>query len=156
LAIGFVLLVSLLLGVALRAVLHFAHQLVPAVAALLSGAELLLSLLVASLLFGTVFKVLPDVVLRWRDVVVGALVTALLFSVGRYAIAAYLAYTATASAYGAAGSIVLVLLWVYYSSLMLLFGAAFTKTLLLARGRTVVPRNSAVLVRQEWVTGPLA
>ena len=153
LAIGFVLLVSLLLGVVLRAVLHFAHQFAPAVAALLSGAEMLLSLLVVALMFCAIFKVLPDVVLQWRDVVVGALVTALLFSFGRYAIATYLAYTATASTYGAAGSVVLILLWVYYSSLIVLFGAAFTKTHLLASGRAVVPRNSAVLVRHALVTG---
>ena len=156
LAIGFVLLVSLLLGVVLRAGLHFAHQFVPGVAALLSGTELLLSLVVVSLLFCAIFKVLPDVVLQWRDVVVGALVTALLFSVGRYAIAAYLAYTATASTYGAAGSVVLILLWVYYSSLILLFGAAFTKTHLLARGRAVVPRNSAVRVSKEFLIDPAA
>jgi len=156
LAIGFVLLVSLLLGVVLRAVLHFAHQFVPGVAALLSGTELLLSLVVVSLLFCAIFKVLPDVVLQWRDVVVGALVTALLFSIGRYAIAAYLAYTATASTYGAAGSVVLILLWVYYSSLILLFGAAFTKTHLLARGRAVVPRNSAVRVSKEFLIDPAA
>jgi membrane protein len=156
LAIGFVLLVSLLLGVVLRAALHFTHRFVPAVAALLSGAELLVSLLAVALLFCAIFKVLPDVMLKWRDVVVGAFVTAVLFSFGRYGIAAYLAYTATASTYGAAGSVVLILLWVYYSSLILLFGAAFTKAHLLARGRTVVPRNSAVLVRHEIVVGPSA
>jgi len=151
LAIGFVLLVSLLLGVVLRAALHFTQHFVPAVAALLSAGELLVSWLAVSLLFGAIFKVLPDVVLRWRDVVVGALVTAVLFSVGRYGIAVYLAYTATASTYGAAGSVVLILLWVYYSSLILLFGAAFTKTQLLARGEPIVPRNSAVRVRRELV-----
>jgi len=151
LAIGFVLLVSLLLGVALRAVLHFTNQFVPAVATLLSGTETLVSMLVSSLLFGAIFKVLPDVVLRWRDVVVGAVVTAVLFSVGRYAIAAYLAYTATASTYGAAGSVVLVLLWVYYSSLILLFGAAFTKTHVASQGHDIVPRNSAVRVRRALV-----
>lgn len=152
LAIGFVLLVSLLLGVLLRAVLHFTQRFVPEVAALLSTAELLVSWLAMSLLFGAIFKVLPDVVLRWRDVIVGALVTALLFSVGRYGIAAYLAYTATASTYGAAGSVVLILLWVYCSSLILLFGAAFTRTHLEARGLAIVPRNSAVRVRHELVT----
>jgi membrane protein len=156
LAIGFVLLVSLLLGVVLRAVLEFTDRFVPAIAALLSGSEVLVGLLSAALLFGAVFKVLPDVVLHWRDVVVGALVTAVLFSVGRWGIAAYLAHTATASTYGAAGSVVLILLWVYYSSLILLFGAAFTKAHLLARGRAVVPRNTAVLVRRELLTGPSA
>jgi len=152
LAIGFVLLVSLLAGVVLRAVLAFTDRFAPAVATLLTGADLLLSLLSVALLFAAIFKVLPDVVLRWRDVAVGALVTALLFTFGRYGIAAYLAHTATASTYGAAGSVVLILLWVYYSSLILLFGAAFTKTHLLARGGAVVPRNTAVLVRRELVT----
>jgi membrane protein len=152
LALAFVLLVSLLLGVVVRAVLHFTHQFVPTVAALLGGAELLMSGVATSLLFCAIYKVLPDVVLQWRDVVVGALVTAVLFSIGRYGIAVYLTSTATASTYGAAGSVVLILLWVYYSSLILLFGAAFTKTQLLARGRSVVPRHSAVLVRQEFVT----
>lgn len=151
LVIGFVLLVSLLLGVVLRAVLHFTHELAPGVAALLGSSEVLVSLAANVLLFGAIFKVLPDVVLRWRDVVVGALVTAVLFSVGRYAIAAYLAHTATASTYGAAGSVVLILLWVYYSSLILLFGAAFTKSQLLARGGVVVPGESAVRVRRELV-----
>jgi membrane protein len=145
LAIGFVLLVSLLAGVVLRALLHFTHRFVPAVEYLLGGAELLVSLGMVTLLFAAIFKVLPDVVLRWREVLFGAFVTALLFSVGRYGIAAYLAYTATASTYGAAGSVVLVLLWVYYSSLILLFGAAYTKTHLLAAGRAVQPRRSAVL-----------
>jgi membrane protein len=151
LAIGFVLLVSLLLGVALRAMLNFTQRFAPEVATLLSSAEVLVSLLAVVLLFCAIFKVLPDVVLRWRDVLVGAVVTALLFSVGRYAIAAYLAYTATASTYGAAGSVVLILLWVYYSSLILLFGAAFTRTQLLARGGRIVPRNSAVRIRHEVV-----
>lgn len=152
LAIGFVLLVSLLLGVVLRAVLYFADSFVPLAAVLLNMADLMLSLLGMWLLFCAVFKVLPDVVLRWRDVFAGALVTAFLFSIGRYAISAYLAHTATASAYGAAGSVVLVLLWVYYSSLILLFGAAFTRTHMLQRGRAVVPRASAALVRREIVT----
>lgn len=152
LAIGFVLLVSLALGVALRAVFRFASGWLPAGEWLLSGAEIGVSLLVIALFFATVFKVLPDVVVGWRDVIVGALVTAVLFSIGRYAIAAYLAYTATASTYGAAGSVVLILLWVYYSSLILLFGAAFTRAHLEARGRPIVPRNMAVRVRRELIT----
>ena len=151
LVIGFVLLVSLLLGVVLRAVLHFTHELAPGVAALLGSSEVLVSLAANVLLFGAIFKVLPDVVLRWRDVIVGAVVAAALFSMGRYAIAVYLTYTATASTYGAAGSVVLILLWVYYSSLILLFGAAFTKSQLLARGGVVVPGESAVRVRRELV-----
>lgn len=149
LSIGFILMVSLALGVMVKAMLKAADGLLPFVGFLTNGAEFLVSLALVSALFATIFKVLPDVVLRWRDVLVGAIVTALLFAVGRTAISVYLAYTATASAYGAAGSVVVVLLWVYYSSLILLFGAAFTKCHLVARGQEVIPRNSAVLVKRE-------
>jgi len=149
LAIGFILLVSLVLGVAIRAMLQAADDLLPYVGLLTTGAEFLVSLALIAALFATIFKVLPDVVLRWQDVMVGALVTAVLFAVGRSGISTYLAYTATASTYGAAGSVVMILLWVYYSSLILLFGAAFTKCHLLAAGKSVTPRNSAVLVRHE-------
>lgn len=97
LAIGFVLLVSLVLGVALRASLDFTARFVPAVDMLISGAEMVLSFVVVTLLFATIFKVLPDVVLKWRQVIVGGMITALLFSLGRYSIAAYLAYTAPAA-----------------------------------------------------------
>lgn len=153
-SIGFVLLVSLLFGVVLRAILDAMDHLFPWIATLLGGAELAVSLLMVVLLFAAIFKVLPDVVLNWKDVFLGAAVTALLFSVGRYGIAAYLAYTATASTYGAAGSVVLILLWVYYSSLILLFGAAFTRSRLVAHGRPVVPRDTAVLVRNELIEEP--
>jgi len=149
LAIGFVLLVSLLLGVALRSFLHFADTYIPVSPLLAEGAEMLLTLGVITLLFATIFKVLPDVTLGWRDVLAGALLTSLLFSLGRYGIAAYLGYTAPASVYGAAGSVVLILMWVYYSSLILLFGAAFTRVHLQARGKPVVPRNSAAVVEHR-------
>lgn len=152
LSIGFLLLVSLILGVVVRAVLHAANDLWPGIGFMVGGLEFLISLAMIALLFATIFKVLPDVVLRWKDVMVGACVTAVLFSIGRYGIAIYLTYTATASTYGAAGSVVLILLWVYYSSLILLFGAAFTKCHLLARGKHIVPRNSAVLVKHEVQT----
>lgn len=151
LSIGFILLVSLGLGVFVRSALRAAHDILPFVSLLTKGAEFLVSLVVITALFATIFRVLPDVVLRWRDVIVGAAVTAVLFAVGRSGIAAYLAYTATASTYGAAGSVVIVLLWVYYSSLILLFGAAFTKSHLVQRRKPIIPRNSAVLVKQELV-----
>ncbi|WP_249975633.1 YihY/virulence factor BrkB family protein [Vreelandella olivaria] len=154
LAIGFILLVSLVLGVVVRGMLHAADNLVPYVSFFTTTLESLISLAMVVLLFATIFKVLPDVVLRWQDVLIGAVVTAVLFTIGRSIIAVYLAYTATASTYGAAGSVVMILLWVYYSSLILLFGAAFTRSLLLCRGRPLIPRNSAVLVKQELVNTP--
>src|SRR6056297_2192771 len=95
--------------------------------------------------------VLPDVVLSLRDVLLGGLVTAILFTLGRSLIAIYLANAATASAYGSAGSLALLLLWVNYSSLILLFGAAFTRAQFEARGNAICPRNGAVRVHRELV-----
>jgi membrane protein len=151
LSIGFILLVSLVLGVVLRGMLIAADNLLPFASLFTTSLESLISVAMVTLLFATIFKVLPDVVLRWRDVLIGAVVTAVLFTLGRSVIAIYLAYTATASTYGAAGSVVMILLWVYYSSLILLFGAAFTRSLLLRRGHPLIPRNSAVLIKREYV-----
>ncbi len=151
LAIGFVLLVSLLLSVMLRMVMGFAEQWLPMPGWAMVGAEIAVSLTVVTLLFAAMFKILPDVALSWRDVLAGALVTAILFTVGRSLIALYLAHTATASTYGAAGSLVMLLIWVNYSSLILLFGAAFTRAHLTARGQPIRPRNTAVRVHRELV-----
>jgi len=151
LAIGFVLMVSLLLSIALRAIMAFADQWLPVPGWAMVGAEIGISLTVITLLFAAIFKILPDVVLSWRDVLVGALITAILFTVGRSLIAVYLANAATASTYGAAGSLALLLLWVNYSSLILLYGAAITRAHLQARGRYARPRSTAVLVHRELV-----
>lgn len=154
LAIGFVLLVSLLLSVAVRAVMVFAESWLPVPAWTLGLLDIALSLGVVTLLFAAMFRILPDVVLAWRDVWMGAAVTAGLFTIGRSLIALYLTHTATGSAYGAAGSLVLLLVWVNYSSLILLFGAAFTRAHLEARGRPIVPRATAMAVQRELVPRP--
>lgn len=151
LSVGFVLLVSLLLSVALRSIMTFADQWLPVPGFVMVSLELTLSLAVVTALFAAMFRVLPDVVLSWRDVLAGAFVTALLFTLGRSLIAMYLAYTATASTYGAAGSLVMVLLWVNYSSLILLFGASFTRAHLEARGKPRVPNATAICVHTELV-----
>lgn len=151
LAIGFVLLVSMLLSVLVRAIVLFAQDWIPVPGALLIAFDSVISIGVITLLFATIFRVLPDVVLRWRDVWLGAFVTALLFVLGRALIALYLSSTATASAYGAAGSLVLLLMWVNYSSLILLFGAAFTRAHTLASGQIVRPRATAVAVHRELI-----
>ena len=151
LSIGFILLVSLLLGVAVRAVIAHAEQWLPVPGWLLLGTEPVISLTVVTLLFAAIFRILPDVQLRWKDVLAGAFITALLFTLGRSLIAWYLANTAAASAYGAAGSLVLLLLWVNYSSLILLIGASICRAHLEARGRTIRPRNTAVRVHRELV-----
>ncbi|MDX9740146.1 MAG: YihY/virulence factor BrkB family protein [Gammaproteobacteria bacterium] len=151
LAIGFVLLVSLLLSVAVQAIMAFASQWLPVPPPVMVLVEIGTSLLVVTLLFAAIFRILPDVTLTWRDVMVGAFITALLFTAGRSLIAMYLAHTATASTYGAAGSLVLLLLWVNYSSLILLYGAAVTRAHLEARGKAIVPRNTAIRVHQELI-----
>lgn len=151
LAFGFVLLVSLLLSVLLNSVVAWASDWLPIPAALAKTIEMTVSLAVITMLFATIYRVLPDVILRWRDVMLGAFVTAALFTIGRSLIALYLAETAPASTFGAAGSLVLLLLWVNYSSLILLFGAAFTRAHRESRGLAVRPRHSAVLVHTELV-----
>lgn len=152
LAFGFILLVSLLISVVLRAVMTFAQGWLPVPGFVLGALDVLLALAVVTLLFAAIFRILPDVVLAWSDVWVGAFVTAVLFTLGRSLIALYLAQTATHSAYGAAGSLVLLLMWVNYSSLIMLFGAAFTRAHLEARGRSVIPRRTAVRVHRQLVT----
>lgn len=152
LLIGLVLLLYFVLGTALSAVGQYLDASIPATALLLSGGQWLVSLLIAVIFIATLFKVLPDVVLSWGDVWVGAIVTALMFAVGRHGIASFLAYTATASVFGAAASLVIVLVWIYYSALILLLGAAFTRAHVEARGKPVVPRPSAVKVVQELVS----
>lgn len=154
LAIGFILLVSLLLSVALRTAMVFAEQWLPMPGLVLIGFEIVLSLTVVTLLFAAMFRILPDVILSWKDVLLGAFLTAVLFTLGRSLIAMYLANTATASTYGAAGSLVVLLLWVNYSSLILLFGAAFTRAHLEARGLPVRPRATAIGVHRELVEDP--
>jgi membrane protein len=151
LAIGFVLLVSLLLSVAMQVVVAFASQWLPVPAWVMVVLEIGISLTVVTLLFAAIFKILPDVVLSWRDVMLGAFITAVLFTAGRSLIALYLANTATASTYGAAGSLVLLLLWVYYSSLIMLYGAAVTRANVEARGLQIQPRNTAVTVHRQLV-----
>ena len=101
---------------------------------------------VITALFAVIFKVLPDVRIRWKDVWVGAGFTALLFMLGRYVIGLYLGQTSAGSAYGAAGSVVIILLWVYYSSTILYFGAAFTKAYAQRFGKEIEPDSDAVRI----------
>lgn len=126
-SIGFLLMVSLLVSAALAALsarVAEAELIGPWV---LKGMDIAISLVVMTLLFGMIYRVLPDVRLAWRDVWTGALVTALLFDVGKFLIGLYLGQSTVASSYGAAGSIVVLLVWVYYSAQIILLGAEFTR-----------------------------
>jgi len=147
LSIGFLLLMSFAVSVAISGILEYAGHWMPVPAAITAAVDLILTLVVTTALFGLLFKVLPDVHLEWRDVWRGAFFTALLFVLGQYLISFYLTRIAPASAFGAAGSLVLVLFWVYYSSLILFFGTALTKATIVRRDCTVVPKKTAVRVR---------
>ncbi len=125
---GFLLLVSLLVSAALAALATWVGGLMPELTKLLALANFAVSFLMITLLFGAIYKILPDRRLRFRDVAVGAAVTALLFTIGKTLIGWYIGGTGIASTYGAAGSLMVVLVWVFYSTQIFLLGAEFTKT----------------------------
>jgi membrane protein len=126
-AIGFLLLVSLTLSAAISASELYIQGRLGIPARPLAAANTVFSFLVFTVLFALMFRVLPDVEIPWRDVWFGSVVTSILFSVGKWAIGLYLGRAAIASPYGAAGSLIVILFWVYYTSLLVLFGAAFTR-----------------------------
>jgi membrane protein len=126
-AVGFLLLVSLLVSAALAALDRYMGNAFPGLAVIWQAANVLVSFGVITLLFALIYKVLPDVDLRWSDVWIGGLVTAGLFSIGKLLIGLYLGRGTLASSYGAAGSVIVLLLWVYYSAQIVLLGAEFTR-----------------------------
>ncbi len=126
-ALGFLLLVSLVISAGLAALGDYLSSRMPFNVTLLHWLDFAISFGLMALLFAAIYKVLPDTDIEWRDVIVGAIVTALLFNIGKVAIGFYLGKSATASAYGAAGSLLIVLLWTYYSVQIFLLGAEFTK-----------------------------
>ena len=125
--VGFLLLVSLLVSAGLSALNRYVGAMFPAIAVVWQAVNMLVSLGVVTLLFAMIYQFLPDVELRWRDVWVGALVTAGLFTIGKLLIGLYLGTSGVASTYGAAGSVVVLLIWVYYSAQIVLLGAEFTR-----------------------------
>lgn len=137
--IAFLLLVSLAASTLVGAIQDQLEVVLPSRAVSLGG-----TVLVFTLLFSVVFAFLPDVVIAWRDVLIGAAVSAVLFALGKYAIGVYLARKGFGDTYGAAGSIVAVLAWVYFSSVLVLFGAELTQEWARQRGRRLVPDRHAV------------
>lgn len=125
-ALGFLLMVSLVIGAATTAFGHMINAWLPFGDVLLHGLNLVISFAMTAALFAAIYKILPDRRIDWRDVGVGAVVTAVLFTVGKTLIGIYLGSSAVASTYGAAGALIVVLLWVYYSSEIFLLGAEFT------------------------------
>lgn len=149
LSLAFILLVSLVLDAFMDLLSAQLGRVFPQLAVLVAHAlNIGLTFVATFLLFGTIFKVLPDAKIKWRDVSVGAFTTAFLFVSGRFAIGYYLGLSHINTSYGAAGSTVIVLLWVYYSALILYFGAEFTREYAQYRGRRIYPNDYAVWIRQ--------
>jgi membrane protein len=150
LGIGFLLMVSLVLSAALAAFSSYLERVLTIPVAALQTANFALSFIIITVLFAMIYRLLPDVKLEWKDVWTGAVVTSLLFVAGKSLIGLYLGRTGVASAYGAAGSLVVVLLWVYYSSLIFFFGAVFTRVHSRQyRHSRAQPEEGAVRVRRD-------
>jgi membrane protein len=126
-ALGFLLMVSLVVSTALTAFGSYLDSILPFGKIILTVLNGIVSLALISFLFAAIYKVLPDRTLEWRDVAIGAVATALLFTVGKSLISWYIGSSAVASSFGAAGALLILLLWVYYSAQIFLFGAEFTK-----------------------------
>ena len=148
LSVALLLLISFVVSAVLSAFTGWLQQLMPSVGMVaIQVVDYVLSLAVTTLLFATIYRFLPDAIIRWRDVGVGAFITALLFVLGKFLIAFYIAKASPGSAFGAAGSAIVLLLWVNYSSLIIFFGAEFTQEFADRFGQTVQPKAYAVRVK---------
>lgn len=152
--IGFLLLTSLLLTTFMHAAHDTLARVIPISPIIYNLMGNLISFGIIAALFAAIFKILPDALIAWRDVVEGALATAALFVVGKSGLGWYLGREATASSYGSAGSLVLILLWVYYSATILLFGAKFTQVHARLLGREIQPKPGAIRLPGKTVSEP--
>ena len=152
LGIGFMLLVSLVISASISALGTWIGGLLPFHEVILQIINLVISIGVVTIFFALIFKVLPDADIAWKDVWVGAFFTAVFFSVGKSLIGLYLGSSAVASSFGAAGSLVLLLLWIYYSAQILFFGAEFTQVYANNYGSKIVPEGQATSTRLQTVS----
>jgi membrane protein len=149
LGVGFLLLVSLVVSAGLAAAGKVLSGALPGGEALWSGINFVVSFGIITTLFAFIYKVVPDVTVRWSDVWVGAAVTALLFTLGKIGIGLYLGKSTVASAYGAAASVVVITVWVYYSAQILFLGAEFTQVYARTFGSRIEPSKNAIPITQE-------
>jgi membrane protein len=151
-SLGFLLLVSLVLNGVMDALIDRLTRIFPETQVILVYVvNLVITFIMTSLLFGLIFKVLPDARIEWKHVRAGAFATALLFMGGKFLISYYLGHSKMSSAYGAAGSIIVILLWVYFSAIILYFGAAYTRAYAICSGSHIYPSNYAVWIEQVEV-----
>jgi membrane protein len=152
LSLGFVLIVSLALNALVAALSSKISQWFSASGeTLLWVMDNLISLFITTVLFGTIFKVLPDAKIKWKDVFIGALITSTLFTLGKYAIGFYLGQSNIANIYGAAGSVMILMIWVYYSAAILYLGAVFTKVYATNFGGKIYPNDYSVWIKVEEI-----
>lgn len=155
LIIGFLMLISLILTSLLATLGEWLTEFWPGLMLpFVKLANHLISLLVSTTLFAMMFKLLPDAIIRWRSVGVGALITALLFALGQFGLSIYFSRTDPGSVYGAASSVILIMVWISYVALILLFGAEFTRQWANHFGHGIRPKGSAVLLEKDddWFT----
>ncbi len=151
-SLGFIALVSLLINYLVDALSARLEKILPKDTLYFSYIlNVVITLLAISILFAIIFKFLPDAMIKWKDVRVGSITTAILFMIGKFIIGLYLSKGKPGTAFGAAGSMIIILLWVYYSSIILYFGAAFTKNYAQATGRHIYPNDYAVFIEQVEV-----
>ncbi|HEY3245033.1 MAG TPA: YihY/virulence factor BrkB family protein [Phycisphaerae bacterium] len=146
LGVGFLLLASLVFSAALAALSTYLKDQLPGSLRQWNVVNVAVSLLIVTLLFALIFKYLPDVQVRWRDVWIGALATGVLFTIGKFVIGWYLGRGTVGSAYGAAASFVVLLVWIYYSSVILFFGAEFTQAHARFSGAPLIPQEHARVI----------
>jgi membrane protein len=144
LAIGFLLIIALVVSAGISAMATYADENLPGGSVLAHVINLVLSVVILAFLFGLIYKFLPDVRIAWKDVMVGAVCTAALFTLGKFLIGLYLGHSSVGSSYGAAGSLVVVLVWVYYSSQIFFFGAELTQVWARRYGSRILPDEHAV------------
>ncbi len=150
LTIGFLLLISLVITAALTALSGWVEERMPDFFLyIFYVVDFLISISIITLLFAMLFRFLPDVNIEWKSVWTGAVITALLFVIGKYALALYFGNAEPGSTYGAAGSIILILLWVFYSCLIMFFGAEFTQVYARRYGHRVEPNENAIRIHEE-------
>ncbi|MGI4751047.1 MAG: YihY/virulence factor BrkB family protein [Janthinobacterium lividum] len=156
-SLGFLLLVSLIINALVLALSNRITQYFPEVTIqLFNLINLGITFIIIAVLFGIIFKFLPDVKITWRDVRTGAFFTSLLFMLGKYLIGIYIQTTGTGSTYGAAGSLIVILVWIYYTSAILYFGAEFTRVYADDYGHKIEPAEYAVHVEQREVERDVA
>ena len=151
-SLGFLLIVSLVLNVLIGLLSKFLTTHVSEVSVfIIYIINFSVSFIITTILFGIIFKVLPDVIIKWKDVRVGAVFTSLLFILGKYLIGLYISTTGAGSTYGAAGSIIIILLWIYFASAILYLGAEFTQVYSETYGHKIMPADYAVYIERKEV-----